>query len=120
MPSIKRNNFHAGSRSPGSDSNFSPVRGNWYETLKGLLFTGLEKAKNSLQKRICGSDFTVKVPGEYPIHVNRRDHSTAIQGKRLTMKIQVVAVHMAGGLYTEQEITSKPIRLTGKLDPTAS
>lgn len=105
---------------PEVDSNFSPVMGYWYEDLKDYYSHDIDKAK-ALLKEAGYSDlsFTVKVPSEYPIHVNA---AQIIQQQYLKagidMNIEIIDWNTwLEEVYGSRQHEATIIGLTGKLDP---
>jgi peptide/nickel transport system substrate-binding protein len=105
---------------PEVDSNFSPVMGYWYEKLDGFYSRDVEKAK-ALLKEAGYSDltFTIKVPAEYPIHVNAAQIiEQQYKEAGITVKIQVIDWNTwLEEVYGARNHEATIIGLTGKLDP---
>ena len=105
---------------PEVDSNFSPVMGFWYEDLKDYYSHDIDKAKALLKEAgYPDLSFTVKVPSEYPIHVNA---AQIIQQQYLEagidMKIEVIDWNTwLENVYGARKHEATIIGLTGKLDP---
>ncbi len=105
---------------PEVDSNFSPVMGYWYENLEDYYSQDIEKAKRLLAEAgYADLTFTVKVPGEYPIHVNTAQIiQQQFKKAGITMKIQVVDWNTwLEDVYGARDHEATIIGLTGKLDP---
>lgn len=105
---------------PEVDSNFSPVMGFWYEDLKDYYSRDIDKAKALLKEAgYPDLSFTVKVPSEYPIHVNA---AQIIQQQYLEagidMQIEVVDWNTwLEDVYGSRNHEATIVGLTGKLDP---
>ncbi|GAB1475255.1 ABC transporter substrate-binding protein [Bacillota bacterium] len=105
---------------PEVDSNFSPAMGFWYEDLENFYSQDIEKAKSLLAEAgYSDLTFTVKVPGEYPIHVNAAQIIEQQYKKAgITMNIEVVDWNTwLEDVYGARNHEATIIGLTGKLDP---
>ncbi|HZK02666.1 MAG TPA: ABC transporter substrate-binding protein [Anaerovoracaceae bacterium] len=105
---------------PEVDSNFSPVMAYWYEDLSDFYEHDIEKAKNLLAEAgYSDLTFTVKVPSEYPIHVNAAQIiEQQYKEAGITMKIQVIDWNTwLEDVYDARNHEATIIGLTGKLDP---
>ncbi|GAB1433692.1 ABC transporter substrate-binding protein [Spirochaetota bacterium] len=105
---------------PEVDSNFSPVMAYWYEDLKDYYSRDIEKAKKLLAEAgYPNLSFTIKVPGEYPIHVNAAQIiEQQYKDAGITVKIQVVDWNTwLTEVYAGRNHEATIIGLTGKLDP---
>lgn len=105
---------------PEVDSNFSPVMPFWYEDLKDYYSPDLEKAKDLLaQAGYSDLKFTVRVPGEYPQHVNAAQViEQQLKKIGVTMKIEVVDWNTwLEEVYGGRKHDATIIGLTGKMDP---
>lgn len=105
---------------PEVDSNFSPVMPFWYEDLKDFYSPDLEKAKALLADAgYSDLTFTVKVPAEYPYHVNAAQIiEQQLQKIGVTMKIKIIDWNSwLEDVYAGRNHEATIIGLTGKMDP---
>ncbi len=105
---------------PEVDSNFSPVMGYWYEDVSDYYSQDIEKAKELLAEAgYPDLSFTVRVPGEYQIHVNAAQIlEQQFTQAGITLRIDVVDWNTwLEDVYTARNHEATIIGLTGKLDP---
>lgn len=105
---------------PEVDSNFSPVMPFWYEELKDYYTPDPEKAKALLAEAgYSDLKFTVRVPAEYPYHVNAAQViEQQLQKIGVTMKIDVIDWSTwLEDVYAGRNHDATIIGLTGKMDP---
>ncbi len=105
---------------PEVDSNFSPVMPFWYEDLKDYYSPDIEKAKALLADAgYPDLKFTVRVPAEYPFHVNTAQViEQQFKKAGITMKIEVIDWSTwLEEVYAGRNHEATIIGLTGKMDP---
>lgn len=105
---------------PEVDSNFSPIMAYWYEDLKDYYTQDIEKAKALLADAgYPDLTFTIKVPSEYPIHVNAAQILEQQYKKAgITAKIEVIDWSTwLQDVYGDRKHDATIVGLTGKLDP---
>lgn len=103
-------------------SNFSPVMDLYYNDKLSEVYTvDIEKAKELMKEAGYEDGFTltVKVPGNYAVHVNTAE-ILAQQLAQINIKVSIETIEWATWLedvYANAQYEGTVIGLTGKLDP---